>query len=102
MRLARDRIDVDELGIGEVRSKRARTGAFLLEIPGPENAEKVDALANKLRTALADQEGVIISRPLKTAEIRIRDLEDSISEEEIATTLAKAGGCDSGDSGWAQ
>jgi len=93
MRLARARVNLEELGIREMRPRRARTGALLLEIPGVEGAQKADALADKLRVALADKEGMLITRPQKTAEIRIRDLEDSISEEEVAVVLAEKGGC---------
>jgi len=73
MRLARARIDLKEIGIREMRPRRARTGALLLEIPGAEGVRLADTLADKLRHALADN---MVTRPQKTAEIRIRDLED--------------------------
>ncbi|KYN20009.1 hypothetical protein ALC57_07650 [Trachymyrmex cornetzi] len=34
MRIAKNTIDLQELGIKEIRPRRARTGAFLLEIAG--------------------------------------------------------------------
>jgi len=64
-----------------------------LEIPGAEGAKKADALAHKLREALADRQGVVVTRPQKTAEIRVRDLEDSVSAAEVAAALAEKGGC---------
>jgi len=35
-----------------------------------------------------------MSRPVKMAEMRVRDLEDSISAEETAATMANVGGCE--------
>jgi len=97
MRLARERVNIRSLGIEELRPRRARTGALLLEIPGANGATKADALAREMREALQDREGVIISRPIKTAEIRVKDLEDSISADEVAQTVADSGECQVGD-----
>jgi len=93
MRLARVRINLSEIGIREMKPRRARTGALLLEIPGAEGPQLDDALADQLRTVLADKQGVTVTRPQKTAEIRVRNLEDSISADEIAAVLAERGGC---------
>jgi len=93
MRLARTRVILEELGIREMRPRRAQTGALMLEIPASERARQADALAEKLRTALAGKEGVTVTRPQKTAEIRVRDLEDSVSAAEVAMTLAEKGEC---------
>jgi len=93
MRLARERVDIRGLGIPELRPRRARTGALLLEVPGADGGTKAGALAEKLRVALGDREGVTVSRPVKTAEMRVKDLEDSISAAEVAEALAAQGGC---------
>jgi len=93
MRLARERVDIRGLGIREMRPRRARTGALLLEIPGADGAAKADALAREIREALKDREGVAISRPTKTAEIRVKDLIDSISAVEVAKEVALSGEC---------
>jgi len=93
MRLARERVDIRRLGIEELRPRRARTGALLLEIPGANGASKADALAREMQEALRDREGVRVTRPAKTAEIRIKDLEDSVSAVEIANAIADSGEC---------
>jgi len=72
MRLARARIDLEQLDINEIRPRRARTGTLLLEIPGAEGAKKANLLADKMKEALSDRQGVLISRPQKTAEIWVR------------------------------
>jgi len=97
MRLARERVNLRGLGIGELKPRRARTGALLLEIPGGDGTIRADALARELREALNDREGVRITRPIKTAELRVKDLEDSVSAAEIAEAIADQGQCEIGD-----
>lgn len=55
MRTARPKID---LGIGGLRTKRAQTGALILEISGQERAAKMDALAISMTAALAGMERI--------------------------------------------
>jgi len=93
MRIARERVDLRGLGIGELRPRRARTGALLLEIPGGDGATRADTLTRELREALRDREGVIITRPIKTAELRVKDLEDSVSADDVANAIAERGQC---------
>jgi len=92
MKLARERIKLEELGVRELRPRRARTVALLLEIPGSNRL--ADTLVAKIREALADKPGVVNTRPVKTAEVRVRDIEDSISAEEIAAGVASTGECE--------
>ncbi|XP_032690542.1 uncharacterized protein LOC116853523 [Odontomachus brunneus] len=76
MRIARSKVPLSELGIKNLRCKRAITGALLLEVPGPEGDKLADTLAIKLRVALAGEEGVRVDRPSKKAEVRLHNLED--------------------------
>ncbi|XP_018363205.1 PREDICTED: uncharacterized protein LOC108761275 [Trachymyrmex cornetzi] len=94
MRVAKNRINLEDMGITDVRPRRARTGAFVLEIPGGAvGTAKADVLATRLRRELADKKDVLISRPMKMAEMRIKDLEDSVTLAELATHVATVGGC---------
>jgi len=93
MRLAREKVNLRGLGIEELRPRRARTGALLLEIPGANRAGKADALARELQGVLHDRDGVVVSRPIKTEEIRLKDVEDSISAVEVAEAVALIGEC---------
>ena len=70
----------------------ALTGGCLLEISGEGNKEKADALAQKMREVLEPQ-GVKVARPAKSADLRIRGLDDSVTPEEVKSALARAGGC---------
>jgi len=93
MRQARANIKPKELGIKKIRPKRARTGALFLEIPVPDNNGAADALTIQMRQALANKKEVYVSRPVKMAEVRIKNLEDSISSEKVIHTIAEIGKC---------
>jgi len=54
---------------------------------------KAEVLAGELREALKDREGVRVTRPFKTAEIRVKDIMDSISAVEVAAAVAEQGDC---------
>lgn len=58
-----------------------------------EGNAKAEILASRMRNVLQGKEGIIISRPTKKAELRIRDLEESIEVWEIAQAVAKIGSC---------
>lgn len=49
IKIAKQKVDIDSLGITDLRPRKARTGAMLLEIPGAEGIGKADILAEKLR-----------------------------------------------------
>ncbi|XP_063620669.1 uncharacterized protein LOC134793074 [Cydia splendana] len=89
---ARSKIDLKELQIEGVRFKRAVTGATIIEVPGATSSEKADALADKLREKL-NNEVVQVSRPTKTAEVRISGLDDSVTPEDVRKAVVKVGGC---------
>ncbi|KYN42696.1 hypothetical protein ALC56_02873 [Trachymyrmex septentrionalis] len=66
---------------------------MILEIPGDKEGSKADALAGRLSELLAFREGVKITRPHRRVDLRIRDLDDSVSVEEIAEAIATLGAC---------
>ncbi|KAF9407664.1 hypothetical protein HW555_012397 [Spodoptera exigua] len=77
---AKARIKLSDLGLQSVALRQAATGARLFEVAGAASgsAEKADALAAKLREVL-NPEDVRVSRPMKTAEVRIAGLDDSVT-----------------------
>ncbi|XP_049886840.1 zinc finger CCHC domain-containing protein 3-like [Pectinophora gossypiella] len=89
---ARARIKLDELGIGAVRFRRAVTGARILEVTGSTSNVKADSLAQKLREAL-DENVVRVNRPIRSAEMRISGLDDSVTTEDLVAAVARAGQC---------
>ncbi|XP_049886383.1 uncharacterized protein LOC126380833 [Pectinophora gossypiella] len=89
---ARSKIKLDELGISAVRFRRAMTGARILELSGTTSNDKADSLAQKLRETLSE-DVVRINRPVKTAEMRISGLDDSVTAEDLVAAVARAGQC---------
>lgn len=93
MRVARGKINLEEIGVKALRAKRALTGALILEIPGPEGTEKAIALKGRLQEALKDMEGVRVARPVKMAEIRVKDIPETSTEEEVRLAICNTGEC---------
>lgn len=50
-----------------------------------------------MRNLFAGNEEVRIARPIKTSELRIKDLDDSVTAEEVALAVAEAGECQTAD-----
>ncbi|XP_018405959.1 PREDICTED: uncharacterized protein LOC108782238 [Cyphomyrmex costatus] len=96
MSLAKQKIDLGALGIEDIRPRKARTGVLLLEIPGTDGTRKANILANQMRDVLREHEDVLITRPEKTADVRLRDIEESVSKEEIGQRIASLRGCNLG------
>ncbi|XP_029161111.1 uncharacterized protein LOC114932867 [Nylanderia fulva] len=95
MREARQKINLEDLGIKNgVKIKRAITGALMYEVPGARSQELADSLARRLKAALADKEGVRVQRPTKSAEIRIRGLDDSVTPSDVRNAVSNEGGCE--------
>lgn len=93
MRVAQGAIDLKELGIKELRPKRAATGAIVLEVPGPNGAERAAVLKSRMEEALKNMEGVRVARPVKMADMRVRDLLASVSVEEVKGAISSVGDC---------
>ncbi|XP_032675609.1 uncharacterized protein LOC116846184 [Odontomachus brunneus] len=93
MRRARGEINLADLGIGDLRTKRAATSALVLEVSGPEGHVKADALAGRMRTLFAEEKEVRIARPAKRVEFPVRDLNDAVTTENVVTAIASSGGC---------
>lgn len=91
-----EEIPIEELGIEGLRPKRTVTGGLMLEIPRPNGAEKADRLARRMEESL-EGTGVKVARPCKRAELRVRDLADSITPEMVMQALAQACECLEGD-----
>ncbi|XP_063369314.1 serine/arginine repetitive matrix protein 1-like [Cydia amplana] len=92
---AKENIDLERLGITAIKFKRAATGARILEVPGATNDEKADSLAKELAEKLGE-DIVRVSRPVKCTELRLTELDDSVSPGEVVAAVAKIGGCAEG------
>ncbi|XP_011859459.1 PREDICTED: uncharacterized protein LOC105556953 [Vollenhovia emeryi] len=93
LRVVRSKVNLEDIGIEEVRPRRGLTGALILEIPGENAHAKAETLVQKIREVVGNAEGVRVTRPVKMAELRIRDLDDSINQEEVRGAVERAGLC---------
>lgn len=92
VKVAQEKISLEELGIDQLRFRQTATGARMLEISGSQNSEKADQLAEKLRSVLS---GVAnIARPIKCTSLRVTGLDDAATKENKASAVASAGSCD--------
>lgn len=82
VREARNRVPLAELGIEQIKIRRAVTGAYIFEITGETKAAKADLLATKFRETVGAKEGVKIARPCKKADLRVKGLDASITLSE--------------------
>jgi len=87
---AREKIDLSKIGIQEIKIRRARTGGYIFKISGEGKSAKADCLTAKLREEV---KGVKIARPCKTSDLRVRNLDDSVSADEVRKALAEEGQC---------
>ncbi|XP_017792998.1 PREDICTED: uncharacterized protein LOC108574863 [Habropoda laboriosa] len=78
---AKTKIKLADLSIEGIRSRRAITGAMILEIPGEGEAAKADALAAKMVEMVGGPD-IKIARPIKRQEIRLSGLDDSVTPKE--------------------
>lgn len=88
---ARQAISLPDLGIERISIRVTATGARMLEVPGEGREEKANRLAEKLRVVLSEEASV--GRPVKCADLRIRDLDDSITEGNVVEAVAAMGEC---------
>jgi len=92
LKIAKEKIDLKEIGIDYLRPKRAITGALILEVPGEGSSPKADNLAAKLSQVVGGL-GVKVARPVKCTELRVTKLDDAATCESIAQAIAELGGC---------
>lgn len=90
LRKARTSISLSELEINSPKLRKGINGATIIEISGPENAEKADKLVVKLQEVLED---AVVTRPVIKGELRLIGLDDSTSKEEIEFAIAEVGDC---------
>ncbi|XP_020298025.1 uncharacterized protein LOC109862397 [Pseudomyrmex gracilis] len=92
LKYVRERVCLEPFGIQGLRPRRALTRAIILEVPGDNSDTKAEALYNAM-LPLVSEKGGRLARPTKTVELRVRDLDESISPEEIKEAVGSAGGC---------
>lgn len=87
-----DKISLTDCGITELSLRSTVTGSKIIEIPGPQGAERADSLASKMQEAVGDL--AFVARPIKRADIRIVDIDDTVSKDDVVKAAAVGGGCE--------
>lgn len=75
---------LSELDITELRFRKAITVAMLFEISDQDTESKASRLAERMAATLNDLPAKV-TVPRRTAELRVIGLEDSVTQEEVAT-----------------
>lgn len=88
---AKKNVLLAKIDINNSRIRKAANGGILIEIPGSDGSTKADSLAGKLREALSGVAQVF--RPIAKGEILLIGLDESVTTEEVITTVAKKGNC---------
>lgn len=94
LKTARDKISLDDLGIDRSRIRRAANGGILIEIVGVDSGLKADRLAVKLKDVIGIDANV--ARPIARGDIKLYNMDDSISSDEVCSWLAEIGDCSQG------
>lgn len=90
----RNKIILAEVGIqNRITTRVAAIGALIIEVPDEEDSSKTDALAACMRNVLNGRDSFRVDRLVKTAELRIRNLEWSIRPDEVKSAIAETAGC---------
>lgn len=88
---ARESVKIEEIGIDQIKARRAITGGLLLEIIGDEAKRKAEKLVNNIREALKLHDVKVII-PQKRVELHISGFDESVTVGEIISKLAEIGG----------
>jgi hypothetical protein len=92
MSVVRREINLSDLDIAEVRPRRAVTGVLIFEIARQDASSKTSRLTEKMAGALRDIPAKV-TIPRSTVELRVTELESSITPEEVIAAVTVAGGC---------
>ncbi|XP_059048825.1 myosin-11-like [Achroia grisella] len=92
LREAKDKISLADLGITDLRFRLGVTGCRILEVPGADTGDKANSLAARL-AEIVPGGSVRVTRPEKSAELRISDLDDSATAEDVVAAVVRQGGC---------
>lgn len=91
LKKVRSKISLQDLEIVAPRIRKGMNGATIIEISGPDNANKADKLATAMQEVLAGEAAV--ARPNVKGELRLFGMDESISVDEVKETIAVEGNC---------
>lgn len=92
MKKLKAEVNLQDLEIDSRKIKYGASGSLLVEIRGPNNQEKANTLAAKIKSIIPEE--VSVSRPQKRAEIKIIGFDESVSNDDIIRQISLVGECD--------
>ncbi|KAL6254307.1 hypothetical protein P5V15_014355 [Pogonomyrmex californicus] len=78
----REAIPLEEFDVLDTKVKRALSGGVLLELRGNNSSIKADLIMERMKNVFNDSK-VNISKPIRTADVRLIGFDDSVSSLEI-------------------
>ena len=90
MSVVKREVKLSKLDITELR--RAITRALLFETSGQDTGSKVSRRTESMAATLKDL-SANVTVPRRTAELRVTELEDTVTPEEVVAAVAEAGDC---------
>lgn len=87
MNNVKKRINLEEIGIKNMRIRKGRTRTTIMELKGESGDEKADKLTKKLLELGKEHGKVRIRRPCRVVEIRIRGVENTVSKDEVTKAM---------------
>lgn len=87
LKKAKEKITLEELGIRNVKFRKSRKGATIIELDGNSDNDKVDRLIEKLIEIGKNTEEVSIRRPFRVTKIKIRGVSSSVSRNKVVRAL---------------
>lgn len=81
------KIDLAGIGIKNIKIRKRRTGATILEMEGNSSDEKADMLTKQLLEVGKEHEEVKIRRPCRVIKLRIRGVESTVTREEMIAAI---------------
>lgn len=81
------RINLEEIGIKDMRIRKERTRTTIMELEGESGDKKANKLTKKLLELRNEHGKVRIRRPCKVVEIRIRGVENTVSKDEVTRAM---------------
>lgn len=76
--------------LSDLRFRLGVTGCRILEVPGADTGDKANSLAARL--VILPVEKVRVTRPEKSAELRLCDLDDSVTSENVVAASGRMRG----------
>ncbi|XP_013188630.2 uncharacterized protein LOC106133446 [Amyelois transitella] len=84
-------LQLSSIGVEHAAVRRTATGARIIEIPGGDSGAAADNLADKIRELVGDV--AVVSRPYKTAQIKIAGFNEAVTPEALQAEVSKVGNC---------